>query len=125
MTPGYQTAAEAGVIINRATATITKWCSQGLVPGAKKIKIGKSNTWVIPEASVKALSKKTPTREEARRLAGKKTADKLKQNQKRVKETETVSYLPYPPATPRQIEHDALMARIEDICRRNVASRPR
>ena len=121
MTPGYQTAAEAGEVINRATSTITKWCSQGLVPGAKKIKIGKSATWVIPDASVKALAKKTPTRAEARRLAGKKTADRIKAAQGRA-EIAPVSHYTYPPATPRQIEHDALMAWMENISRRTGAS---
>ena len=121
MKPGYQTAAEAGEVINRATSTITKWCSQGLVPGAKKIKIGKSATWIIPDASVKALAKKTPTRAEARRLAGKKTADRIKAAQGRA-EVMSVSHYTYPPATPRQIEHDMTLAWIEDICRRTGAS---
>ena len=117
MTPGYQTAKETGEVINRATSTITKWCSQGLVEGAKKIKIGKSATWIIPDASVKALAKKTPTRAEARRLAGKKTADRIKAAQGRT-EVVMVSHYTYPPATPRQIEHDMTLAWIEDICRR-------
>ena len=121
MKPGYQTAAEAGEVINRATSTITKWCSQGLVPGAEKVKIGKSATWVIPDASVEMLKEKTPTRAEARRLAGKATADRIKAAQGRA-EVVMVSRYEYPPVTPRQIEHDMTLAWIENLCRRTGAS---
>lgn len=38
-----------------ATITVRRWCEAGLLPGAKKIGVGKRATWLIPESALEGF----------------------------------------------------------------------
>lgn len=52
--PGYYTAKEAAERLGfKAAASISHYCAQGKIPGAKKL----GNTWIIPEIWVVEMEK--------------------------------------------------------------------